>query len=62
MAGKTMRQSLPNSQFAQAPYLSVWKRRMACSQDERSVIKTNVGFFKLGVLLEDSDITIVSPR
>jgi hypothetical protein len=30
---------------------------MACSQGEKSVIKTNISFFQLGVLLGDSDKT-----
>jgi hypothetical protein len=38
--------------LAQAPYLSLLKLRMAYSQDEKSIIESNIGFFELGVLLE----------
>ena len=39
------------------PYLSLHERRMAYSQAEKSV-KSDNGFFKLAILLEDSSKTI----
>ena len=36
------------SLLVQVPYLGLLKRRMTCSQDEKGVIKTNIGFFDYG--------------
>ena len=46
------------SLLVQAPYLSFSRNEEGLAVEVKSIIKINVGFFELEVLLEDSDKTI----